>query len=392
MARTYHLISGDSHLDLPPERWTGHVPAKWRDRAPHSVKLPNGADGVIVENRPLHTISNTRIAGRSGAQQGTYEGGLGTGSPEQRLGEQDQDGVDAEIMFTAAQYPRFWRGIRDNEGYLAMVRAYNTFLARDYCAAAPDRLFAMGVIPDTGVDDAIAEMAFCKQAGLKGVDLHMFPSGKGHPTKDDDRFWQAALDMAMPLCAHTGSGTTRFGREGPLFVYEREPEHRQGRANAGGGAGERDAFGILLRFAGDNPTAPMQMALFGVFDRFPKLELYFAESQAGWLPYAFTQVDDNYDRSKAFFGELYGLDPLPHPPSEYLKTNCRWGFLSDPFAVEMRDRIGVAQLIWGSDFAHIVTDWPHSRDLIDRTFIGVSPQERERMLVRNVVDYFHLDA
>ncbi len=56
----------------------------------------------------------------------------------------------------------------------------------------------------------------------------------------------------------------------------------------------------------------------------------------------------------------------------------------------MRHRIGVSQLVWGSDFAHIVTDWPHSCDLIERTFVGVSAQERERMLVSNVIDYFHL--
>jgi predicted TIM-barrel fold metal-dependent hydrolase len=221
----------------------------------------------------------------------------------------------------------------------------------------------------------------------------MFPSGKPHPSNEDDRFWQAALEMQMPICAHTGSGSTRFGRQGPLFIYPRVPERvRERQAAGGGGAGERDAFGILLRFAGDNPTAPIQMALFGVFDRFPQLKLYFAESQAGWLPYAFPQIDDNYDRSKDFFEKLYGLEPLARPPSEYLKTHCLWGFLSDPFAVEMRHRIGVSQLVWGSDFAHAVTDWPHSRDLIERTFVGVSDEERHRMLAGNVVDYFHLQS
>jgi len=42
MARQYKIISGDSHLDLPPDRWTHRVPAKWRDRAPRRVQLPNG--------------------------------------------------------------------------------------------------------------------------------------------------------------------------------------------------------------------------------------------------------------------------------------------------------------------------------------------------------------
>jgi hypothetical protein len=51
----------------------------------------------------------------------------GTGPAEQRLKEQDIDGIDAEVLFpepTSGLY--FRRNIRDDEAYKAYKHAYNT--------------------------------------------------------------------------------------------------------------------------------------------------------------------------------------------------------------------------------------------------------------------------
>jgi len=95
--------------------------------------------------------------------------GPGTGHPAQRLREQDQDGVDAEILYTHPSYINSWRGISDDEPYRELIRAYNSWLIEEYCSFAPDRLLAMGVIPDTAIDDAVAELEYCARAGFKGV-------------------------------------------------------------------------------------------------------------------------------------------------------------------------------------------------------------------------------
>src|SRR5712692_2550454 len=182
MARHYQVISADSHLDLPPDRWTHRLPAKWRDRAPRRVKLANGEDAVVMEGRPLHRIGFTRISGIPRDQWHhhipTYEGGLGTGGPKQRVEEQDQDGVDAEVLFAHAGYVDLWRGIKEDAGFLALIHAYNEFLIEDYASAAPDRLLVLGVIPPMNVHDAVAELEYCARAGFKGVALYRFPNGK----------------------------------------------------------------------------------------------------------------------------------------------------------------------------------------------------------------------
>src|SRR5262249_7724390 len=53
--------------------------------------------------------------------------------------------------------------------------------------------------------------------------LQGFPSGKAYPSKEDDRFWAAALDLNMPVSVHVD--LDRSGeRAGPLFKYPQESE------------------------------------------------------------------------------------------------------------------------------------------------------------------------
>ena len=211
MARKYSIISGDSHLDLPPDRWTHRVPAKWKDRAPRRVKLPSGEEAIAMEGRPIAPIGLTRSVGvphdQLHLQVPTFDNSAGTGQPEQRVREQEQDGIDAEILFSRIA---IIRGIKEDEGYVALNHAYNEYLAEEYAKAAPERLIPMGIIPTTGIDDAVKELEYCAKAGLKGVQLDMFPNGKQYPTAADDRFWAAALHHNVAIASHTRAGTTRF--------------------------------------------------------------------------------------------------------------------------------------------------------------------------------------
>lgn len=383
MAFKYQVISADSHLEIAPDRWTPRVPSAYRDRAPRRIKLPDGGDGLIIEGREMRTVG-LAITGKPPEQHTlegvSYDGGPGAGSPEQRLQEQDQDGVDAEIMFTGPGNFMFWRGIADNAAYRAVIHAYNEFLAEEYCAVAPDRLIAMGVIPITNVEDAVAEMEYCANAGLKGVTLATFPSGQRFPTPEDDRFWAAALDLQMPLTVHVGF----VNMSGPSFRYERRPDV--------GGFGA-DPIQQLARFGGGGNTSLniIQLMLAGVFDRFPYLCLYFAETMVGWLPFFLEQVDDNWRRDRHWINRHYGIKPLQHQPSEYLRQHCWWGFLKDPYGVRNRHDVGIERIMWGNDFPHSASDWPDSRKIIEEIFVGVPEDERTLMLCGNATKYFHLE-
>src|SRR4029077_12718935 len=138
----------------------------------------------------------------------------GTGDASQRLREQDFDGIDAEGLYPPVLIRRYIENISDKDAYLAMVRAYNTFLAEDYCSIAPDRLIGNAVIPITGTEDAITEMKRVKSLGLRSVCLAQLPAGEPTPSTDDDVFWHAALEAGMAITAHGGMGD----RMNPLMV------------------------------------------------------------------------------------------------------------------------------------------------------------------------------
>ena len=125
MTHKYNFISADGHIDLNPDIWRDHVAAKWRDRAPKRVKMPNGSDAVVVDGGEPNTIGVTRSVRVNkedmAKQVPTFETCAGTGPPEQRFREHDQDGIDAEIVFSQISF--VLQQAKDNDGHRENGRA-----------------------------------------------------------------------------------------------------------------------------------------------------------------------------------------------------------------------------------------------------------------------------
>ncbi|MBM2812296.1 MAG: amidohydrolase, partial [Chloroflexi bacterium] len=313
MVATKRVISADSHLQLAPERWVSHIEPKYRDQAPHSVRLDDGTDAtIVVEGKPqlFHGGLTGRPYENRSPNGGRWETSAGAGTPEQRLHEQDIDGVDGEILFTYPTGIKYYRGIADDAAYKAVIHGWNHFLAEEYCPVAPERLIGMCMLPDTGLDDAIAELEFAARSGMKAVCLYKFPSGKDIPTVEDDRFWAAALDLNMPLTCHVG-----FPGHA-VFPFEIDP-HKF--------ASGVDPFTKFNQYAVRGANNALQMIFFGVCDRFPNLRLYFAETQVGWLPHFLDILDDQYDRHIHWAERILNMHKLERMPSEYIREHFWWG-------------------------------------------------------------------
>jgi predicted TIM-barrel fold metal-dependent hydrolase len=380
----YRYISGDTHLEVPAQRWTCRVPEKYRDRAPRTVRLANGADGFLIEGQPVRENAFDLYGGKGRDAWGpfgqTYESTPGTASAEDRLKCLDLDGMDAEVIFPpVVTGPRAWRNVQDDDAYLALVRAYNDFVVEEYAAIAPERLLAIGVIPMASVSSAIEEMHRCAGLGLKGVMLSAFPSGKGYPEPEDDAFWAEALKIRMPLTVHIDFD--RSGpRAGPLLVYKKQ-------------AGVADIAGQVARFAQRGAVNAVQLMLAGVFDRFPEMRILMAENQIGWVPTFMTVADERYDRHIYWAQRLLDFEPLPNGhPSDYIRRHVLWGFQRDPAGVELRHWLGVENLVWGSDFPHQESEYPHSLSVIEQNFRNVPDAERHAMVCGNIAAFLHLDA
>jgi uncharacterized protein len=381
---TFQPISGDSHLEIPCDRWTHRVPDRFRDRAPRRVKLPNGGDGFMGENVPLVFGGTGQYSGRDPDEFNPmvavdFDASVGCGPPEQRLREQDADGVRGELLFPSNTAMKACRGIGDDSAYLSVIRAYNDYLAEEYCAVAPDRLLGVGVLPHRGLEEDIAEMQHCARIGLKTVAVGRYPSGKPYPTAEDDRFWTAALDLGMPMTIHT---TLSHGR-GQTFKYPIEP------------AGERPDDDYILRlYRHGHPHSgaleACQMVIAGLFDRFPSLQIYWAENQVGWVPFYYEQMDLEYERNHRWAERVFGVPKLKQRPSEYLRQHAFWGFFDDPLGMRLRHDVGVDRIIWGSDFPHVVTTWPDSVEKLDSQLHDAPADEKERILGGNLAQFLHL--
>ena len=102
----YRYISGDSHMEVDTANWTPRVPGKYRASAPELRRIADGIDAWFLEGKQIRLANAADLYAGKGRENyqprgATYEGTPGTGGPDQRLREQDQDGVDAEVLFPA---------------------------------------------------------------------------------------------------------------------------------------------------------------------------------------------------------------------------------------------------------------------------------------------------
>ena len=383
MAKDYRVISADSHLQIAAERWTPHIPAKYQDQAPRTVRMPNGTDATVINEKVsfFHGGLTGRPYEDRSPNGGQFDTSPGAGSPEQRLHEQDIDGVDGEIMYTYPAGVSYYSRIKDLSAYKATIHAWNEFLADEYCAVAPERLIGMGMLPDTGVQDAIDEMEYCARAGLKGACLFKYPNCSDVPTSEDDRFWAAALDLDMPLTAHVQFAG--FNARRVTYPFQQDLEEV---------ASGVDPFSKFAQYALRGAGNALQMVFTGVFDRFPRLRLYFAETQVGWIPHFLDILDDQYDRHMPWAEHLGLMKKLDRMPSEYIDEHFSWGFMRNASGVRARHEIGVKNMFWATDFPHAESDWPESQAVIEEIFTGVPEDELRQMLGGNVIEYFHLNT
>ena len=370
----YKVISADGHVESHPEHWHPWIAAKYREQAPTIGPDKNGKETWVMGDftAPL----NMNLSGGLPYDQmveknmvyrdpdGSFRPGAGDGLQRVRL--MAQDGIDAEVLFPPVAVPDLIAKLLESgekDAYLAILQGYNSWLAQEFCAVAPDRMIGVPIVPVSGVDDAIAEMERCAGMGLRGVCLSTFPNGGGDPDPDDDRFWAASLEMNMKLAPHSTFG------------------HRPTAPQPG-----NSDMGSRSRIS-PRPTRTIgQLISKGVLDRYPELKFYFGEADVGWIPYHVESSDDWFLRK--YHDRGLRLRKLP---SQYWRDHMRFSFLSDPAAIEMRYLIGLDLIMWGSDLPHVTGSFPNSREVLDAFFRDVPDDERDQILVGNVCDFFGLD-
>jgi predicted TIM-barrel fold metal-dependent hydrolase len=379
MGRKYQNISGDGHLEVPPEYWVKYAPAKLREKAPHTVKLWDGTEVVRMGNHEM-TIDvilagdlDYDLYGHGNASKYHYDDGSarpGAGDYIQRLVEQDTDGIDAEILYPAVSAQRFLKNLinvdKDRNTYLTLVEAYNTWLGQEFCAPAPDRLIGNAIVPETNVEDAIREMERCKKMGIPSVNIANWPNGTGWYAPGDEKFFQAAADMKVLISPHSNFGAAAA----PAGVSNKTT---------------KDVARLNSRTGGSAAYATSQL-IYHIFDKVPNSLIYIGESYCSWIPFNMNRQNEYYIRYQ--HREEFHLKKLP---SEYYRDNMKFSFIHERSAMQMRYHIGLDLMLWGSDFPHTANTYPHSMESLDEMFLDVPAEERRRVMVLTPCEMVGLD-
>ncbi|HEX7096038.1 MAG TPA: amidohydrolase family protein [Acidimicrobiales bacterium] len=359
----YRLIDADTHVNEPPELWVERVPAKYRDQVPRMVRFEEGDAWVLDRVKdPINfgfNVAATFPKDKRKAWVRFEDIPRGGYDPAVRLQEMDTDLVDAAVFYPTPRLSHLVIATPEPDLHLAMVRAYNDWLI-EYCSHDPSRLGAIPLVPNRGIDQALAEIErVAGHPAVKGLLVGLYPHGDKDLAPEDDAVWKLATETGLAVHIHVG-----LVDEFPQDIY------RADRITAGHAAGD-------LRFL----QAPMLMAQFlssGVFDRIRDLIVVFVEVDAGWVPYVKEQLDNRFRRRAV--GPAARRTMLP---SEYIDRHFRYTYITDHYAVQNRHRVGVENLMWSSDFPHTGSDWPDSWRTIDADFAGVPAAERDLILSGN---------
>jgi predicted TIM-barrel fold metal-dependent hydrolase len=303
---------------------------------------------------------------------------------ERRNGDLEEQGIVGEVVFPNTVPPFFPSFILfarppkpdEYEHRLAGIRAHNRWMA-DWCARFPERRAGIGQIFLNDVDDAIADVRWCKEHGLRGGILisAIPPDCKDvKPLYDPcyEPLWSVCEELGMPVNSHGGTGMPDYGRypaAALLFIME-------------------------VPFYSQRPF--VQLLLSGVFERHPNLKFVMTEMGCAWLPPMLDRLDKVLEqiRTTGRTGEMRYSEEhvLPQSATHYFRQNC-WMGVSQPGPDDAaaRHAIGLDRFMWGSDYPHDEGTAPFTREHLRQRFADAPADELRAILAANAATLYDFD-
>jgi predicted TIM-barrel fold metal-dependent hydrolase len=375
-------ISADSHLIEPPHIWADWLPRHFQEHAPRLADVGSGGrewqfdsgyGPMAIDLVPSVEAASSELHIR-GVVKAEVVAGLQDGC--RRSLAQDCDGISGEVIFPNGSTMGHFLDHPDPDVVEAGVRAYNSYIVSEYCAADPLRLFPVAQIPSTGVDASLRELSFAIENKFVAVVLPCWPTGGEHLSDDDLIFFRMAEDARIPVCLHV-----RFrSRDERMLLRELRGRRRERRED-----GEK----VLQRVSinpgeaiGQASSVLAEMLLSGLCEVCPELRLGMIETWAGWIPRLLEAIDDVFRRNAR------GAEVSRELPSFYWRRNFAVSFLDDRPAMILKDLIGVENLMWSTDFPHSCTFWPNSLGVAATSMKDLTAAERCLVIGGNAKRFF----
>lgn len=368
------IFSSDGHAAAPLE---GYRPYLEEAYLPAFEETVRAAAQVTVDFEQVHDPDTIGPWKRAFVDSGRIDARW---DMDRRLHELESQGIVGEVLFPDGApfgaggigelHPPFPR-----DQVRAGARAYNRWLA-DFVSPYNDRFAGLGIVVLGDVDEAIKDVRWAADHGLKGL---MMPGVESDvPAFWDaiyEPFWSACAEAQLPLNFHGGIGL-------PQNVF----------------ASSDVPIGIRVRIVATEfvwyAHRPLWWLIWsGVLERHPTLRLVFTEQQTDWVPGLLRKLDHSWEHGR--YASI--KDTVPHPPSFYWHRQCYVGssVLSkidvDP---DVRAEIGVDRMMFGADFPHPEGTATRTLQYLQATVGAASMSEGEArsFLGENAVEAFGLDA
>jgi predicted TIM-barrel fold metal-dependent hydrolase len=275
-----------------------------------------------------------------------------------RLSLMDQAGIDVEILSHGPGIEQV-----DVKDQVPLVRDTNDYL-RDAIAKNPTRFYGFASMCTAAPDKAAQELERMMKAGFKGA----FINGHTRGRYLDDKFFWPMLEAAQSLNT-------------PIYLHPTPPPKAV----------------VDTYFAGFSPTVSdmfstagwgwhietgvhvMRMALGGVFDQFPKLQIVVGHMGEA-LPFMLPRMDDMLPPP---------MTKLKQPISVYLRQNVHYTFSGFNYSqnfMNLLHQVGVDRIMFS-------VDHPYAPMLQARMFLEnlpIAPQAREAIAHGNAERLFRM--
>jgi predicted TIM-barrel fold metal-dependent hydrolase len=348
-------ISADAHVDEPHDLWYERLPESLRDGAPRRIQGNDEGGWTLVVNGDAIGWDDASVTEARALEADR----TAAASPSVRFEMMRRDGVNAEMIYpTIGLY--MWN-VTDPAVGDAGCRIYNDWIREQLGGESRIKLAAM--LPTWTLELALAEIERVgDDPSIGGLLLPLVGTPEWNLPQWEP-LWAALADVGKPVVMHQGTGHD-------MIFYR----------------GWGSATANLLTTQSMAARATALLSCSGVLERFPELHVVLVEVNAGWLAWTMSTLDEYYQAHAS-----WSKPKLAELPSHYVRHQIHATFQADPVAVHNIPLTGTMPLLWGNDFPHPESTYPHSNKVLDDLLVGVGDEDAIAVTSGNAQRLFGFD-
>ncbi len=368
------LVSVDDHLVEPPGMFDAHIPARFRDAAPRTVRKDDGSDVWVFNGVEIPNIGLNAVAGRPKEEYGVEPTAFDEMRPgcydiDERIKDMNAGGLLGSMCFPS--FPgfsgRLFAAASDKDLALAVLQAYNDWHVDEWCGAYPGRFIPMGLVPLWDPHVAAAEVHRLAAKGVHSITFTENPATLGYPSFHDahwDPLWAACCDHSVVVSIHLGSS-------GKLAVTAADAP-----------------VDVMITLQPMNICQAAADLLWSrVIKEFPQIRFALSEGGTGWIPYFLDRLDRTYDMHHLWTGQQFG----DRMPSDVFREHFLTCFISDPVGLQLRHMIGIDNIAWECDYPHSDSSWPAAPEELAAAAAGVPDEDLHKIGHENAMRWYSFD-